>query len=95
MKLREKVLEARLCTITTITKNQFGFMSKRSTTEAIHLLRRLMKKYIERNKDLHMTFIDLKRHMIVLPERLFSGLWKLEGSIGEMSRLYGICIVGP
>nr|GEV81144.1 hypothetical protein [Tanacetum cinerariifolium] len=34
---------------------------KGSTTEAIHLLRSLMKKYRERPRDLHMAFLDLEK----------------------------------
>jgi hypothetical protein len=41
-------------------KNQFGFMPRRSTTEAILLIRQLMKRYMEQ-KDLHMIFIDLEK----------------------------------
>jgi hypothetical protein len=41
-------------------KNQFGFMPRRLTTEAILLIRQLMKRYMEQ-KDLHMIFIDLEK----------------------------------
>ena len=44
-----------------IRENHFGFMPGRSTTEAIYVLRRLIKKYRERKKDLHMVFIDLEK----------------------------------
>ncbi|GKA78295.1 retrovirus-related pol polyprotein LINE-1 [Tanacetum coccineum] len=36
-------------------------MPGRSTTEAIHLLRSLMEKYRERQRDLHMVFLDMEK----------------------------------
>ena len=59
MKLWEKVIERRLRTETSISKNQFGFVPGRSTTEAIYLIRSLMERYRSKRKDLHMIFIDL------------------------------------
>lgn len=44
-----------------VYKNQFGFMPGRSTTKAIHLVRRLVKKYQERKSDLHVVFIDFEK----------------------------------
>ena len=61
MKLWERVIEKRIKRDTVIRENQFRFMPGRSTTKAIHLLRRLMKKYKERKKDLHLVFIDLEK----------------------------------
>ena len=45
MKLWEKVIEHRLRRMTSVTKNQFGFMPGRSTTKAIFLTRQLMERY--------------------------------------------------
>ena len=44
--------------MTSVTKNQFGFMPGMSAMEAIFLVRQLMERYREQ-KDLHMVFIDL------------------------------------
>ncbi|GKD98340.1 retrovirus-related pol polyprotein LINE-1 [Tanacetum coccineum] len=61
MKLWERVIEKMLRRETRVSENQFGFMPGRSTTETIHLLKILMEKYRERQRDLHMAFLDLEK----------------------------------
>ncbi|GKD38477.1 retrovirus-related pol polyprotein LINE-1 [Tanacetum coccineum] len=73
MKLWERVIEKRLRRETRVSENQFGFMPGRSTTEAIHLLRSLMEKYRERQRDLHMAFLDLEKAYDSVPREL---LWR-------------------
>jgi hypothetical protein len=45
MKFWERVIEHRLRKLTTVFKNQFGFMPGRSTMEAIFLIRQLMERH--------------------------------------------------
>ncbi|GJV63071.1 ataxia telangiectasia mutated family protein [Tanacetum coccineum] len=73
MKLWEKVIKRRLRRETSVFENQFGFMPGRSSVEAIHLIRSLMEKYRERQRDLHMDFLDLEKAYNSVPWEL---IWK-------------------
>ena len=61
MKLWERVVEARLRHEVTISEQQYGFMPRKSTTDAMFALRVLMEKYREGQKELHCVFVDLDK----------------------------------
>ena len=52
MKVRERIIEARLKDIVEITKQQYGFMPGKGTTDAMFALRMLMEKYREGQREL-------------------------------------------
>ena len=60
MKLWERVVEARLRHEVTINEQQYGFMPRKTTTDAMFALRVLMEKYRERQKELHCVFVELE-----------------------------------
>ncbi|KAK3536438.1 hypothetical protein QTP86_009951 [Hemibagrus guttatus] len=60
MKLWERVVEARLRKVVEICEQQYGFMPRKSTTDAIFALRILMEKYRDGQRELHCVFVDLE-----------------------------------
>ncbi|KAK3526616.1 hypothetical protein QTP70_030755 [Hemibagrus guttatus] len=61
MKLWERVVEARLRKVVEICEQQYGFMPRKSTTDAIFALRILMEKYRDGQRELHCVLVDLEK----------------------------------
>ncbi|KAK3543213.1 hypothetical protein QTP70_013685 [Hemibagrus guttatus] len=61
MKVWERVVEARLRKGVEICEQQYGFMPRKSTTDAIFALRILMEKYRDGQRELHCVFVDLEK----------------------------------
>ena len=60
--------------ITSVLVNQFSFMPGRSNVGAIYLLMRLVEKYRENKKDIHVVFIERTRKTYIgFLDILFSG----------------------
>ena len=54
-------MEARLRAEVSISEQQYGFMPRKSTTDAIFALRMLAEKYRESQRELHCAFVDLEK----------------------------------
>ena len=61
IKVWKKIIEARLRDRVEISKQQYGFMPGKGTTDAIFAPRMLMEKYREGQRELHCVFVDLEK----------------------------------
>ena len=70
MKVLERVIEKRVRKIVKIDGMQFGFMMGKGTTDAIFIVRQLQEKYLAKNKDLWMAFVDLEKAFDRVPREI-------------------------
>ena len=61
MKVWERIIETSLRDRVEISKQQYGFMPGKGTTDAMFALRMLMEMYREGQRELHCVFVDLEK----------------------------------
>ena len=61
MKVWERIIEARLRDRVEISKQQYGFMPGKGTTDAMFSSRMVMENYKEGQRELHCVFMDLEK----------------------------------
>ena len=57
----ERIIEPRLTDRAEISKQQYGLMPGKRTTDAMFALKMLMEKYREGQRELHCVFVDLEK----------------------------------
>ena len=85
MKVWERINKARLRDRVDISKQQYGFMPGKGTTDAMFALRMLMEKYREAQRELHCVFVDLEKAYVRVP---LEELWYLYEKICATSTGY-------
>lgn len=83
MKIFEQVSDQRLRSIVTITSNQCDFVKGCGTTDAIHAVWLLMEKHQEKNKKVHVAFLDLENAFDQVPHDLIWRALRLHGTSEE------------
>ena len=77
MKVLERISEAIIRYQVDIDSMQFGFMTGRSTTDAIFILRQLQEKHHLKRKTMHAAFLDLEKAFDRVPRKVL--LWRKLG----------------
>ncbi|KAK6762963.1 hypothetical protein RB195_023610 [Necator americanus] len=70
MKVFERVLEARLRKIVSVSLNECGFVKDCSTIDTIHAVRILLEKHREKNHSVLLAFLDLEKAFDRVPHEL-------------------------
>ena len=65
MKIWERIIETRLRDRVDISKQQYGFMPRKGTTDAMFALRMLMEKYGESQRELHCGIFYLNKVLVI------------------------------
>ena len=61
MKVLERIVETQIRSSIKIDNMQFSFMPGRGTTDAIFIVRQLQEKFLAKNKNLYLAFVDLEK----------------------------------
>src|SRR3989441_7730689 len=72
LKVLERVIEARLRKTAKIDEMQFGFSPGKGTTDAIFIVRQVQEKFLGKQKELWMAFVDLEKAFDRVPHEV---LW--------------------
>jgi len=72
LKVLERVFEARIRKMVKIDEMQFGFSPGKGTTDAIFIVRQVQEKFLGKQKELWMAFVDLEKAFDRVPREV---LW--------------------
>lgn len=70
LKVLERIVEELIRNIVHIDDMQFGFIPGRGTIDAIFILRQMQEKYLEKNRNLFLAFVDLEKAFDRVPRKV-------------------------
>ena len=79
MKIVEKVLESRLRRMVKVDNEQFGFMPRKGTIDAVFILRKLQEEYLDKEKKLYTCFVDLEKAFDRVPREVLEWAMRKRG----------------
>ena len=87
MKLWERIMDQRIREETSVGEEQFGFMPGKGTTDAVFALRQMMEKHREKQRGLHIVFIDLEKAYDRVPRQEVWRCMRTKGTPEKYVRL--------
>ena len=87
LKVLERVLDERVRKLTEVDPRQFGFMSGKSTVDAIFIARQLMEKGIEGNLESYWGFVDIEKAYDRVPREVIYLSLRRKGVPEKLVRL--------
>ena len=87
LKILERILDKRIRKVVKIDPKQFGFMPRKSTVDAIFIVRQLLEKRIEGNLVVFCGFVDLEKAYDRVPREVLYWCLRRKGVSEKLVRM--------
>ncbi|KAL6724016.1 hypothetical protein Aduo_018954 [Ancylostoma duodenale] len=95
IKIFERIIDRRIHNIIGVTTNQCGFVANCGTTDAIHAAGLMIEKHREKQKPLHLAFLDLEKAFDRVPHEVIWYALRWHGDSEELIEWVKILYADP